>query len=139
MSEQGGVLDELRSRTGVLLAAAAVSSSFLGAEALTRHPRLSSLSIIALISFGIVVMLCLVVMWPKGRWWFTHSVEGLIDAYVKSDKSINYMHKMLARKNGDFCQRNEKKLKFRFFAFQIACLGLGVDVVLWVLDIGTKG
>lgn len=48
-SLQSSVLDELRNRTGILLAAASVSSAFLGSADLTRHETFSTLSVLNLL------------------------------------------------------------------------------------------
>jgi hypothetical protein len=46
---QSAVLDELRNRTGILIATATVSSAFLGAQALGSNRALSATDIIAMV------------------------------------------------------------------------------------------
>ena len=57
--------DELRSRTGLLLAALAVTGSFLGAAVLDREGDFGVFGILALTAFGIGVLACLLVLLPS--------------------------------------------------------------------------
>jgi hypothetical protein len=139
LGQQAVVLDELRTRTGVLLAAASVSSAFLGAQVLARHPHFSGWNIAALLSFGVVVVLCIVVLWPSGGWVFTHKIPVLLNGYVKPGKTIDYMYENLASENYDCRKNNATKCKRRFIAFQVACVALGTDVLFWLINLGTKG
>jgi hypothetical protein len=50
LDKQERLLEELRSRTGVLLAAASLAASFLGREAFGQEPR-EWLAIVALLAF----------------------------------------------------------------------------------------
>ena len=74
--------DELRSRTGLLLAATAVTASFLGAAALDREGGLGYVGILALIAFGIGVGACLYVLWPqRDAYKFVLSPMILLDSW----------------------------------------------------------
>lgn len=64
LDAQESVVNELRSRASVLLAAAAVSTSFFGARALADgHPQVWAW--IALVSFVLVSVAVLAILWPK--------------------------------------------------------------------------
>jgi hypothetical protein len=60
LSQQEQALTELRTRTGTLLTAA----SFLGGQALARE-GLSVWIVLALVAFGVSVVLCIYVLLPK--------------------------------------------------------------------------
>ncbi len=135
---QSSVLDELRSRAGVLLSAASVASAFLGALALEGTEEFSALSIAGTTAFGCVVLLCVYVLWPA-KWTFVHNAELVITTYVDKDKSLDQMRREMAIENTTLRITNKGKLDHRFIGFQLACLGLGIDVVLWLIDLGTKG
>src|SRR3954447_12527796 len=77
LDEQRASLDELRSRTGPLLTAAAVTASFLGAQAISEH-GLTVWVVLALVAFGGSVLASLAVLLPR---------EGLVFAL---DASILY-------------------------------------------------
>jgi hypothetical protein len=134
-SLQSSVLDELRNRTGVLLAAASVASAFLGSADLTRHETFSTLSVLALIAFGLVVLLCVYVLWPTKGWVFTHEAAGLVDAYIKDEKSLDYMYENVAKVADEYRTENEGKLNCQFSAFRWASLALGVSIALWLIDL----
>jgi hypothetical protein len=139
LAQQEVVLNELRTRTGVLLAAASVSSAFLGGQALARQGHFSGWNIAALACFGTVVALSLIVLLPTGGWIFTHQIPVLLKEYIEPGRSLDYMHENLASENYDCRKNNSKKCKRRFIAFQVACVALGADILLWLINLGTKG
>jgi hypothetical protein len=134
-SLQSSVLDELRNRAGVLLSAATVASAFLGSADLADHKTITTLGIIAIVAFGAVVVLCVSVLWPTGKWCFTHSASGLIGAYVKPGKPIDYMHEQMALATDEYRTKNDTRLARRFCAFRLAAIAVGADVVLWIIDL----
>jgi hypothetical protein len=134
-SLQSSVLDELRGRTGVLLAAASVAAALLGSADLTKHESLGSLGVIALVVFGLVVALCLCVLWPFGGWIFSHDADKALKAYVGQDFTLDETLEGLARKADEYRGGNDKKLAIQFWAFRLAALGLGVSIILWIIDL----
>jgi hypothetical protein len=90
LERQENVVDELRSRTGTLLAASSLSASFLGARALD-HPGATWLGLIALGLFGVSVGSAIYVLLPrtelilalKGSRIFTPDLggQGLAETY----------------------------------------------------------
>ena len=134
-SLQSSVLDELRNRTGVLLAAASVASAFLGSADLSRHETFSVLSVLALVAFGVVVLLCVYVLWPTQGWVFTHEATSLVDAYVTDEKSLDYMYENVAIAADEYRTTNDDKLRCQFSAFRWASLALGINILLWLVDL----
>lgn len=139
LSEQAGLLDGLRTRTGMLLAATSIASSFLGGAALTTHD-LTVLSVLAIVALLMVGAYCIAILWPRTDvWHFAHDTELLIEHYFDAGRSIDDTRRLIARKNSEFYARNKRLLDPMFVHFQRACLALGVEVALWLLDLGTKG
>jgi hypothetical protein len=66
LDKQERLIDELRSRTGLLLAAASLAASFLGREAFSGDPK-AGLAIIALVAFLVAVAASVYVLLPKGE------------------------------------------------------------------------
>lgn len=62
MAVQVAALDELRARTGLLLAAASLSGSFLGAAAANNGSRLGFLGGVAIVAFVLGVGSCIRVL-----------------------------------------------------------------------------
>jgi hypothetical protein len=65
LEQQERELSELRARTNTIIAAAALSASFLGAAAIREHGGLSAWSIVALAVLVLDGALSLVVRWPR--------------------------------------------------------------------------
>jgi len=66
LSEQQGAIDNLRARAGLLFSAAAITTSFLGAQAL-RGGSLNFSSWLALLTFFAMAATSLTILWPR-RW-----------------------------------------------------------------------
>jgi hypothetical protein len=73
LDKQDAVLAELRARTGTLLAASSIVSSFLGATAIGRD-GLSGWSIAALVALAASLALCLAILLPRSDRSF--SIDG---------------------------------------------------------------
>jgi len=131
---QSAWVDELRTRTGVLLAAASVSSAFLGATAIKLH-GFNPITVGALIGFLGVILLCLSVLSPTDEWEFAYDATDLDEHYIEKDVSLRNMHRSMAAGYAASRRLNRDRLKWRFRLFRFACFALGIDVLLWLLAI----
>jgi len=68
LGQQEQALTELRSRTGILLTAASLVASFLGALAIDRN-GVALWTTLALLAFGLSVLLSIYVLLPKADWF----------------------------------------------------------------------
>lgn len=134
---QSKSLDELRSRTGVVIAAVSVGSAFLGAEALKRHHATYGLNWAAFAVFGTVIVTCLFILWPRG-WQFAYDATDLDEAYVVEREDPTQACRSMARGHTDHRIADRTRLKRRFIAFQLACVGLTADIALWLLSVGVR-
>jgi hypothetical protein len=64
LDKQERLLEELRSRTGLLLAAASLAASFLGREAFARDPK-RGLAALAVLAFLLAVGTSVYILLPK--------------------------------------------------------------------------
>ena len=140
---QSTSIDELRSRTGVLLAAASVASAFLGATALQHHHVLYWVSVVAILLFVATIVLCLCVLWPSEVWEFAFNARTLDDWYFAKDGdaeevTASDMARQMARSNADSREGNKAHLKCRFELFRFASIALGLNLVFWLIDIGVR-
>src|SRR3954462_13075821 len=81
LDAQERAVNELRSRAGVLIAAAAITTSFFGSRAITGD----GLSVWVWVADGafIVVGGCvLTVLWPRSDWSFNASAAEIIAGYI---------------------------------------------------------
>jgi hypothetical protein len=73
LDKQDAVLSELRARTGTLLAASSIVSSFLGATAIGRD-GLSGWGVVALGGLAVSLALCVAILLPRSELSF--SIDG---------------------------------------------------------------
>jgi hypothetical protein len=135
---QSASLDELRSRTGVLLAAASLSSAFLGATALKHHDVMFCASVAAIILFVAAIFFCLSVIWPSEDWDFAYSARTLDERYFAKGVDVSEMCRAMALGNADSRATNRERLKCRYTLFRWACGTLGSSIVIWLIDIGVR-
>ena len=86
LDHQERAVDELRTRTGVLLAAASIATSFLAADTL-KDDKLDALAVLALLCFGIVVVLALAILWPRREWRFKLGATVLLEDWADEPRS----------------------------------------------------
>lgn len=76
LDKQEGLLEELRTRTGVLLAASSLAASFLGQQGF-QQPSPRGLAITALIAFVASIAASVFILLPKKNLIFAESGAGL--------------------------------------------------------------
>lgn len=132
LDHQGEVLESLRARTGLLFGAGAVSVSFLAPNALEQHGWVWQ-AWVATSCLILVSILALAILWPYA-WIFSHSPSGMLDVYVEGRKprSIDGMHKWLAKENEFYFNQNRRRLRLLFGCFQLATVSLLVSVCFWL-------
>jgi hypothetical protein len=131
-------VDELRSPTGVLIAAATVASAFLGSAALARHPASYWANILGLLTLIAVIGLSLGVLWPSEDWEFVYDPEVLDEDYFVGEVDVTEMCRAMSLGNAGSHQKNQEKLNGRFKLFRFASVALLIDVLLWLVGIGIR-
>jgi hypothetical protein len=135
LSEQQGVIDSLRTRAGLLLSAAAITTSFLGAQALDEGDP--SLAVwLAMASFVGLALVSLAILWPRG-WEFTANPQDVIQTYIEDDgpAPIEELHRDLSLHMHASYTENREGLKDLVVFFQVASGLLTIEVILWVIAI----
>jgi hypothetical protein len=135
---QGRMVDELRVRAGVVLAAASLSSAFLGAAALTGQKHVPPLAIAALSVYFLALALCLCILFPSGDWEFVYSARTLDEKFYSVGVDATQMYRALSLGNADSVKVNRSQMGWRFVVFGLACLALGADVILWLIAVGLR-
>lgn len=138
LSQQQGVIDSFRTRAGLLLSAAAITTSFLGAQALDNgSPSLATW--LALASFVGLGIAALAILWPRS-WEFTADPRNVIATYIEADEPapIERIHRDLALHMQDSYVENREGLERLVTYFRIASGLLTVEVILWIVDIASK-
>lgn len=130
-------LDELRSRTSILLAAAGVLSGVLGKAASDRG-GIGAAGYLALLVLAIIAGLAIAVLLPRWRQWrFALSPAILLEHYVREPPhgSPQQLYRDVAEWLEIGYDANDARLKRLYEVFWWACVGLAVDVGLWLLEI----
>lgn len=137
LSEQQAVIDSFRSRAGLLLSAAAITTSFLGAQAL--HGGGSSFAAwLALGDFVAVTAVSLAILWPY-RWEFAANPHGIIEAYIDPSGSVGIedLHRELALGMHESYLRNRREVELLAILFQVASTLLALEIILWIIAIAS--
>ena len=143
---QEASLENLRTRAGTLISAAALVTAFLAPPALSKgtitltlraaqstHIHFASYSWAATSAFVGVAVSALAILWPYG-WTFGHNAHSLMDQHLDrkypSDEAKIYRH--LAYYNEVNHSENAKKLNRLFGIFALGCVLLVVEIGLWL-------
>lgn len=136
LGQQEQALTELRTRTGTLLTAASLIASFLGGQALARE-GLSLWIILALVAFGISVVLCIYVLLPKDGLIFAldapetyGALYGVRDDEEELDRRLAYWLQSFREANHPTVQRLTRAFELAGFALlaEIGFLAVGLAV-----------
>jgi hypothetical protein len=131
---QEAALDELRQRTGVLVAAATIVFSFLGQEAARDGWGWSG--IIAVATFVLAVGLWLWILNPGYGWIFSNSIQVLFEDIIESPSQLGSveMYRRLAIFQAGHVTRNATMLEWRYRGFTAGIVLLVVQTVLLLFD-----
>lgn len=132
LDKQERLIDELRNRTGLLLAAASLAASFLGREAFAGHPK-RGLAILALVAFLLAVGASVYVLLPKtGKFVFAMVGAGLYEGLYELKDDLGEVYRRLAYDLDRFWDDNDVELQKLFRAFRLAAVGLSAEIVILI-------
>jgi hypothetical protein len=138
------LLNELRARTGILLAVTTATSSFLGTAAIDRG-GLHEWGALAIAAFAIAVICCLAILWPHRSWTFYEgagsSLQTYRDGLKPGDSGDPWTMKEamgdLALHMEDHADSARDTMKGMQRCFMGAGIGLGFAVAFWLIEYGT--
>jgi hypothetical protein len=138
LSEQQAAIESVRTRAGLLLSAAAVTTSFLGAQAL-QGGSASLFSWLALLGFVAVAATSLAILWPRS-WEFTANSRRVLESCIESGEEIRIesLHRALSLRMQDSFSVNHQGLVELGLLFQVASALLTIEVVLWTAAIASN-
>lgn len=138
LSQQQSMIDSLRTRAGLLLSAAAITTSFLGAQALNDGgPSIATW--LALASFVSLSVASLAILWPHSL-EFTANPANVIESYIETEEplSVAEIHRDLSlHMHGSYADNlaGQKQLASRF---RLAGVLLTLEVIFWIIDLASK-
>jgi hypothetical protein len=127
LDKQERVLEELRSRTGVLLAASSLAVAFLGRPALTDSH--DTLAVLAFIAFAVSIAACVYVLLPKSTFYFALSGQYVFENLYEYRDDAAEIHRRLVYDMQRFWDDNDVVMRRLLLAFRIAAASLAVEVL----------
>jgi hypothetical protein len=130
LDNQERLIEQLRSRTGLLLAAASVAASFLGREAFAGDPK-DGLAIVALAAFLVAVAASVYVLLPKtGTFVFGMIGSGLYEGLYDVKDDLAEVYRRLAYDLDCFWEDNDVGLQSLSAAFRLAAVALSAEILV---------
>jgi hypothetical protein len=137
LAVQQAAIDNFRARAGLLFSVAAITTSFLGAQAL-QGAGLNPFSWLALTAFVALAIAFLGILSPK-RWEVTTNPQDVIRDCIESGEPapIEEVHREISMHMNDSYIDNRIGLEKLVVLFQIANVLLVVEVVLWTIALAS--
>lgn len=134
LSEQRAELDSFRTRGGMLLSATALTTSFLGAQALQGGG--SRIAWLGLVVFGAVAAASLSILWPY-RWQLTMDPREIVETYIESDRPVatEALYRELTQHMHASYLQNREGINLLTILFQLASGLLVLEIGLWIMAI----
>jgi hypothetical protein len=129
LDKQERVVEELRSRTGVLLAASSLAASFLGREAFADSGW-GSLAFVAGGAFLVTMLASVYVLLPRDKLIFSVIGSAVYEQFYGED--LGEVHRRLAYELDRFWEGNNVRIRQIRNGFALAALGLIVEVLALV-------
>jgi hypothetical protein len=138
IDDQAKVLDDLRSRSGTLLAASALVASFLGSRALAAANGIEVVSFngLAVGAFVLLAVLALIILWPFrfGSDLSAAEVIEIIDSRADNEPvTAAEAYRELALQLERTYDLNAVKARLMFWLLRAAILALVCEVAAWIL------
>jgi hypothetical protein len=133
LDQQEGSLTELRNRTGTLLAASSVATSFLGSRSL--DDGLGLLGWLALVAFVVSTVAAAYVLAPKPNLVFALRGTVLFEREVSDPDGVAETTRRLAYWVERYRDANSVVIDRLFVAYRVATFALVADVTLWTLEL----
>jgi hypothetical protein len=135
LSEQLTLIDSFRNRAGLLLSGSAVTSSFLGAQALGGGVP-NAMCWIALAAFAGGAIASLSILWPRYE-EFSADSQKVIMSCIEAEafQSVEELHRDLALSMRESYVENWASLGRLAALFQIASALLVIQTVAWIVAI----
>ena len=134
LEDQQHALDDLRARAGILLSAAAISTSFLGGLALhtTSVGPFGWAAIVAFVGSALSISLVLV---PR-TWVFHVGAQELLSDYLETAPAadINEILRSLAFYRDRRFRTNVRRLARLLTSLRAGSVLLAIEVLMWLLD-----
>jgi hypothetical protein len=138
LDKQEDSLSEIRSRTGVLLAASSLGASFLGRPALDARPV--AVAVLALVAFAVSIAASLYVVLPKKEFVFSFVGSLMYEELYEFRENVGEVHRRLAYDLDRYWESNNREILRVLFWFRVATGALAAEITLLLAALtGTLG
>jgi hypothetical protein len=127
---QERAVEQLRARTGTLLAASSLTASFLELQATQHAVGLGTLGALALISFAVSIGLCVYVLMPKTDLVFSLSAPTMYEWLFELDDDAE-LRKRLIYWLEAYWQKNQRQIDTLDRYYLCAAIALLLQLVFW--------
>jgi len=136
LDKQERLLEELRARTGVLLAGSSIAASFLGQQAF-QHPRPGALVVVALVAFLVSMGASVFILMPKRGLIFAEAGIELFEGLYPTRGDLAEVYRRLAYNLDRFWKANDMAIVVLTRAYSLAAGALVIEILsLVVLLVG---
>jgi hypothetical protein len=137
LDRQEALVDELRARTGLLLAVSSVAASLGGRATLSSAPRIE-LALIAA-AFVISIGACLFILVPKkNRFYFSISGPGVYEGLFEFRSDMPEIWRRLSYDLDRFWQQNDRAMQPLFRAYSTATAALVIEIFVLLAAVGAN-
>jgi hypothetical protein len=135
LSEQQAEIESFRSRAGLLLSSAAITTSFLGAQSFDGG-NLTVVSWLALVAFIGTAALSLAILRPH-PWELTAGSRNVVETYIEGEEpaEIDVIHRDLSIHMQKSYVENRAGVERFAVLLQIASGLLSLEVAFWIINI----
>jgi hypothetical protein len=135
---QERAVEQLRARTGTLLAASSLTASFLGAQTIARSSGLGVLGGLALVSLVASIGLCVYILLPKKEFTFSLNAPQVYEQLFAVRDDEEEVRRRLVYWLEDFWQANQIKVDELGRYYLAAAVALGLQLVFWAAELASN-
>jgi hypothetical protein len=128
---QERAVEQLRARTGTLLAASSLTASFLGAQAIQHANSSGILGALALTSLACSIGLCVYVLLPKKGFQFSVNATRMYEELFEHADDEAEVRRRLVYWLEDFWKSNQDKIDDLGSYYFGAAVALMLQLVFW--------
>lgn len=129
LQERG--VEQIRSRTGTLLAATSLTASFLGAQSIASTKGLSILGALALVALATSIPTCIYILLPKRGFIFSVSGVRMFESLFEFKDDPDEARRRLVYWLESYYKDNQTRIDRLGRLYAAAALALALQVLLW--------
>lgn len=124
-------VEQLRARTGTLLAASSLTASFLGAQTIQHSNGIGTLGALALIALACSILLCIYVLLPKSGFVFSLNAPKMYESLFEFADDEHEVRRRLVYWLEEYWQANQAKIDDLGRYYFGAAVALMLQLVFW--------